>query len=204
MAATVDARDVIGEATLGELEATLRGGLVRPADPDYDQARAVWNAAHDRRPADHPLRRRRRRHAGGRVRPQRGPGGGGPRRRPQHRRVLHLRRRGCHRHLADAGHPRRGRPACRRPARAHLVDLRPRDPGVRPGRHRRPGVQHRHRRVHPRRRVRLAAAQVRPDLRQPALGGRGHRRRPARHRQRAGHPTCCGRFAAAAAATSGW
>jgi FAD/FMN-containing dehydrogenase len=51
MAATVDARDVIGEATLGELEATLRGRLVRPADPDYDQARAVWNATHDRRPA---------------------------------------------------------------------------------------------------------------------------------------------------------
>jgi hypothetical protein len=51
MAATADARDVIGEATLGELEATLRGGLVRPADPDYDQARTVWNAAHDRHPA---------------------------------------------------------------------------------------------------------------------------------------------------------
>jgi FAD/FMN-containing dehydrogenase len=51
MAATVDARDVIGEATLGELEATLRGRLVRPAEPDFDQARAVWNAAHDRRPA---------------------------------------------------------------------------------------------------------------------------------------------------------
>ena len=51
MAATADARDIIGEATLGELEATLRGHLVRPADPDYDQARAVWNAAHDRRPA---------------------------------------------------------------------------------------------------------------------------------------------------------
>src|SRR4029450_4838577 len=51
MAATVDARDVIGEATLGELEASLRGRLVRPADPDYDQARAVWNAPHDRRPA---------------------------------------------------------------------------------------------------------------------------------------------------------
>ena len=51
MAATVDARDVIGEATLGELESTLRGQLVRPADPDYEQARAVWNAAHDRRPA---------------------------------------------------------------------------------------------------------------------------------------------------------
>jgi FAD/FMN-containing dehydrogenase len=51
MAATADARDTIGEATLGELESTLRGQLVRPADPDYDQARAVWNAAHDRHPA---------------------------------------------------------------------------------------------------------------------------------------------------------
>jgi hypothetical protein len=51
MAATVGARDIIGEATLGELESTLRGALVRPGDPDYDQARAIWNAAHDRRPA---------------------------------------------------------------------------------------------------------------------------------------------------------
>jgi FAD/FMN-containing dehydrogenase len=51
MATTVGERDVIGEATLGELEATLRGRLVRPGDPDYDQARTVWNAAHDRRPA---------------------------------------------------------------------------------------------------------------------------------------------------------
>jgi FAD/FMN-containing dehydrogenase len=51
MAATADARDVIGEATLGELEATLRGRLVRPSDPDYEQARAVWNATHDRHPA---------------------------------------------------------------------------------------------------------------------------------------------------------
>src|SRR5919198_5577727 len=51
MAVTAGARDVIGEATLGELEANLRGQLVRPADPDYDQARAVWNAAHDRYPA---------------------------------------------------------------------------------------------------------------------------------------------------------
>ena len=51
MAATVGARDIIGDATLGELESTLLGALVRPGDPDYDQARAVWNAAHDRRPA---------------------------------------------------------------------------------------------------------------------------------------------------------
>ena len=51
MAATANAREVIAEATLGELEGTLRGRLVRPSDPDYNQARSVWNAAHDRRPA---------------------------------------------------------------------------------------------------------------------------------------------------------
>ena len=51
MATTATTRDILGEATLGELEATLRGRLVRPGDPDYDQARTVWNAAHDRHPA---------------------------------------------------------------------------------------------------------------------------------------------------------
>ena len=42
---------VLGEATLGELEQGLRGQLVRPGDDDYDEARAIWNGAHDRRPA---------------------------------------------------------------------------------------------------------------------------------------------------------
>ena len=41
MAATANAREVIGEATLGELEGTLRGRLVRPSDPDYEQARSI-------------------------------------------------------------------------------------------------------------------------------------------------------------------
>ncbi|WP_371501686.1 FAD-binding oxidoreductase [Kitasatospora sp. NBC_00374] len=45
------AEGVLGDATIGELEAALRGTLVRPDDPAYDEARAVWNAAHDRRPA---------------------------------------------------------------------------------------------------------------------------------------------------------
>jgi FAD/FMN-containing dehydrogenase len=42
---------VLGEATLGELEQGLRGQLIRPEDEDYDEARAIWNGAHDRRPA---------------------------------------------------------------------------------------------------------------------------------------------------------
>src|SRR3954451_17915870 len=42
---------VLGEATLRELEQGLRGQLVRPGDEAYDEARAIWNGAHDRRPA---------------------------------------------------------------------------------------------------------------------------------------------------------
>src|SRR3954465_4634446 len=41
----------LGAATLGELEQGLRGQLVRPEDDAYDEARAIWNGAHDRRPA---------------------------------------------------------------------------------------------------------------------------------------------------------
>ena len=36
MTATADARNVMGEATLGELEAALRGALVQPDDTDLD------------------------------------------------------------------------------------------------------------------------------------------------------------------------
>jgi FAD/FMN-containing dehydrogenase len=44
-------RAVIGEATVGELQASLRGDVVRPGDDNYDEARAVWNGSHDKRPA---------------------------------------------------------------------------------------------------------------------------------------------------------
>jgi FAD/FMN-containing dehydrogenase len=42
---------VLGDGTVAELEQGLHGRLVRPGDADYDQARAIWNGAHDRRPA---------------------------------------------------------------------------------------------------------------------------------------------------------
>lgn len=48
---TQTAKGVLGDATIGELEAELRGTVVRPGDPSYDEARAIWNAAHDRKPA---------------------------------------------------------------------------------------------------------------------------------------------------------
>ena len=44
-------KNVIGEATVGELQASLRGDVVRPGDAAYDDARALWNGSHDKRPA---------------------------------------------------------------------------------------------------------------------------------------------------------
>ena len=40
----------LGVATLGEFTGRVRGTVVLPADVEYDAAREVWNAAHDRRP----------------------------------------------------------------------------------------------------------------------------------------------------------
>jgi FAD/FMN-containing dehydrogenase len=42
---------VLGEATLKEFELALQGELIRPGDAAYDEARSIWNGAHDRHPA---------------------------------------------------------------------------------------------------------------------------------------------------------
>src|ERR1044071_10182465 len=42
---------VLAEGSIAELAAAMRGRLVRPSDSDYDQARAIWNGAHDRYPS---------------------------------------------------------------------------------------------------------------------------------------------------------
>src|SRR3954470_17538274 len=41
----------LGQATLAEFEQGLSGRLIRPEDEGYDEARSIWNGAHDRRPA---------------------------------------------------------------------------------------------------------------------------------------------------------
>ena len=41
----------IGEATIAEFAAGLRGSAVHPGDENYDTERSIWNGAHDRRPA---------------------------------------------------------------------------------------------------------------------------------------------------------
>ena len=51
MTATHDEPPVLGEATLAELSQGVRGELLTPDTDGYDQARSIWNGAHDRRPA---------------------------------------------------------------------------------------------------------------------------------------------------------
>jgi hypothetical protein len=42
---------VLGDGTVAELAEAVRGEVIRPGDDAYDEARAIWNGAHDRRPA---------------------------------------------------------------------------------------------------------------------------------------------------------
>src|SRR3954466_791809 len=46
-----DERPPLGEATLAELTQGVRGKLLDPESDGYDEARSIWNGAHDRRPA---------------------------------------------------------------------------------------------------------------------------------------------------------
>ena len=177
---------VLGAATLKEFEDGLHGET-GPARRWRLRRGALDLERRPRRPpgGDRPLRRRLRRAPRGRLRPQRGAGRRRARRQPQHSRLLDRRGRDRHRPLADEGHQgRRGRPPPPRRGGRHLGRARRRHPGARPRHHRRPGLDHRRRRLHPGRRDRLADAQARPRLRQPALGRGGHRRRPDPHRER--------------------
>ena len=43
-------RTVLGNGTTQELRESVRGTVVVPGDPDFDQARSVWNGMIDKRP----------------------------------------------------------------------------------------------------------------------------------------------------------
>ncbi len=42
---------VVSEAAFEEFRENLRGQLIKPSDQDYDDARTIWNATIDKRPA---------------------------------------------------------------------------------------------------------------------------------------------------------
>ena len=158
-------------AKLAELKTGLKGELVAPGDAGYDEARTIWNAMIDRRPgADRALRRRRRR-------------------RP--RRELRARQRLLVLAVRGGGHNIAGNAVCdgglmidlsrdevgaRRSRRrgAPRSSPAPRSPtstaetqALRAGHAARHQLDHRRRRPHAGRRLRLAQPQVRPDHRQP-------------------------------------
>src|SRR5438874_13375518 len=51
MTTTQQRSTALGPATLAELAQSVRGELLTPESDQYDDARSIWNAAHDRRPA---------------------------------------------------------------------------------------------------------------------------------------------------------
>ena len=199
-----DAQNVLGEATVGELQAAVRGQVIRPGDSNYDEARAVWNAAHDKHPAlivrctgaadvikavSSPAARAcRSRYAAARTAsPASRPCDGGV--------VLDLSPM-----KAVTVDPQRRRAVAQGGATWADFDHETQAFGL--AIDRRPGLHHRARRIHARRGYRLAAAQARPDLRQPRLRRCGHRRRPAASMPAPSRTATCSGRCAVAAATS--
>ena len=157
----------------------FRGRLIGPEDADYEQARTVYNAMIDRRPAliaccaDAQDVADTVTFASAHELPLAIRGGGAQRRRPRHVRGR------CRRRLVAAqGH--RGRPwgahGSRR-RRLHLGRSRSRHRRARPRDPERDHLEHRRRRAHARRRSRPSHATLRADDRQPARGGARARER---------------------------
>ena len=169
-----------------ELGAAFEGELIGPDDASYDEARALFNAMIDKRPArDRALREPGGRRGRDRLRPcaRLAPGGAG--RWPQRRRPRQRGRRRRRRSLAAAlGIGRcRGADGSRR-RRSYLGGCGRRHARARACGAVRDHLHDRRRRADARRRHRAPHAWVRPDDRQPARRGSRAGRRRARHGER--------------------
>ena len=181
-----------GRNTCGRADRPGRGLRARAARPRVRGG--PHGAQRSRRPAagsDRPLPRHERCHRGARARAPGESRGLDPRWRTQRRGPRRHRRRADDRPIGDEAD--RGRPCrCdrRRRRRRHLGRAERGSRSAWPRGHRRSGLGDGHRRVHPRRRTRLADGQVRAGLGQPARRRAGHRRRrrPPRRRRIAPRP----------------
>ena len=177
---------ILDEAAIEEFRGSLRGPLMTPGDPGYDEARAVRNGLIDRHPAliarcsgtadvvacVNFARER------GLLLSVRG-------RRAQRRRQRRQRRRPGHRSLEDARRLRRsGGADGPRAGRGNLGRYRPRDAALRPGGAGRRRLQHGNRWIDHPRRVRSSAPQARSEPRQPGLSRDRDRRWPGADGQR--------------------
>ena len=196
--------DQVGNDAVNELKDGFQGQVILPRDKGYEEARTLFNAMIDKRPAviaqcaTPDDCRGRSRSGAKRARRSR------CERRALGRRACRRRGRPRHRRAADEAvkvdaDARTAR--CRRGR--HLGGVRPRDAGARARDHRRARLDDRRRGLHARRRLRLARTQVRPGVRQPDLGRPRDRRRANRSRASEDeHPSCSGRCTAAAATSA--
>ena len=179
------------DAARARSRGAFKGQLIGPDDAGYEEARTVYNAMIDRRPAlIAALRRCRRRRPDDRLRPRARPAARRARRRPQRRRPRHRRRRRRPRPVATEGTSRSipRRAPCGSAAAALWGEVDAATARARPGDAERDHLDHRGRRPHARRRPRPPDPQMRPHDRQPARGGGGARRRRAGPRERRREP----------------
>ena len=162
---------------------------IRPRPAGRGLRRGTCRAQRPRRPqarGDRALPDDERRRRGARVRAPHASRGLGPRRRPQRRRPRRHRRRRDDRPRRDEGDRDRSR-SCNRDGRRRRAVARAerRRREARTGGHRRRGLGDGNRRVHARRRPRLADGEVRARGGQPRRGRARHRRgrHPSRRRR---------------------